>query len=193
MEINLKIATADLTPEVSALVTQLIAALTPGAKAFTMEQEPTTTATIVPLPPVSDAEAAQQRLAEAYQAGKKKTEQAETVPPAEKKLTAKEKKALAQQKAAEEAAAKGGSDSIAPELSKMFVDENGFDDLTGEPLTPTKEVTVEDLVSATQNAVFRNAGNRDKIRAYLDEAGIDKVTNLPKANWPTFIAYAETL
>jgi hypothetical protein len=103
-----------------------------------------------------------------------------TTPPAEeKKLTAAEKKKL---KAAEEAAAEKAA----------AAKKNGADDLTGAS-SEKKEITKDDLIAATQNAVFRNAENRDKIRSYLDEAVVEKVTELPKKDWPIFLQFAEEL
>lgn len=71
------------------------------------------------------------------------------------------------------------------------------DDLIGE--TPKanghakKEITKDDLVDATQNAVFRNQANKAKIREFLDQFSAPKVGDLPVKEWDTFITFANEL
>jgi hypothetical protein len=69
--------------------------------------------------------------------------------------------------------------------------KGNVDDLTGA--SSKKDISKEDLIAATQNAVFRSADNRDKIRGYLDEANVEKVTELPVNQWSVFLQFAEEL
>lgn len=71
------------------------------------------------------------------------------------------------------------------------------DDLIGEtPKTnghAIKEITKEDLIDATQNAVFKDQANKAKIREFLDQFGAPKVGDLPVKEWNTFITFANEL
>jgi hypothetical protein len=52
---------------------------------------------------------------------------------------------------------------------------------------PTGELQVEDVRRATQDAVFRNAANRDVIREMLNEIGVERASDLDPKYWTDYV------